>query len=144
MKNITKLIATKGLLIILSLFVILHFLILFGVVPYEMVWGGRLKGTSQMIVFELISILINVAMLAVVAADSGILNLKIDRRIIKGLLWIMFVVFLLNTAGNLLSSNELEKLLFTPLTVLLALFSLRLAIDKMQKKGSYETGHTIN
>jgi hypothetical protein len=39
-------------------------------------------------------------------------------------------LFFLNTIGNLLSNNQLEKILFTPLTTILFVFSLRLAIDK--------------
>jgi hypothetical protein len=40
----------------------------------------------------------------------------------------MFLLFLANTAGNLASKNELEKRIFTPLTLVLALFSLRVAV----------------
>jgi hypothetical protein len=40
----------------------------------------------------------------------------------------MFVLFAINTVGNIFSNNELERLIFTPLTLLLAVFSLRLAI----------------
>jgi hypothetical protein len=42
---------------------------------------------------------------------------------------LMFLLFLVNTAGNLASTNQLEKQLFTPLTLLLALLSLRVAVS---------------
>ncbi len=95
-----------------------------------MVWGGRIKNQEQMISFEITSILINIIMLAVVAIYAGYLNLKINPKIIKVALWIMVVIFLLNTIGNLFSNNEMEKMIFTPLTLLLAIFSLRLAMEK--------------
>jgi hypothetical protein len=130
----TKRIATYGLLIILSLFVIFHLLILLRVIPFEMVWGGRLKNASQMLSFETVSIVINLIMLAGVGVYAGILQLKINQIVIKAGFGIMFVLFLLNTIGNLSSENEWEKMVFTPLTLLLSLFSLRLALSKEQKK----------
>ena len=130
----TKRIATYGLLIILSLFVIFHLLILLRVIPFEMVWGGRLKNASQMVSFETVSIVINLIMLAGVGVYAGILQVKINPMVIKAGFGIMFVLFLLNTIGNLSSENEWEKMVFTPLTLLLSLFSLRLALGKEQKK----------
>jgi uncharacterized membrane protein YjjP (DUF1212 family) len=82
-----------------------------------------------MISFEIISILINGIMLAVVAIYTRHLNVKINPKIIKAALWIMVGIFLLNTIGNLFSKNEWEKIIFTPITLLLAIFSLRLAME---------------
>jgi hypothetical protein len=42
----------------------------------------------------------------------------------------MFGTFALNTLGDLASENSFEKAFFTPITVLLAFFSLRLALIK--------------
>ncbi|WP_460924904.1 hypothetical protein [Pontibacter brevis] len=62
----TKSLSTIGLLVILSLFVLLHLSILIGVIPYEMVWGGRLKHHTQMLYFEGMSIAVNLLMLVTV------------------------------------------------------------------------------
>lgn len=94
-----------------------------------MVWGGRIQSQEQMIPFEITSILLNIMMLAVVAVYTRHLNVKINSKIIKVALWIMFAIFLLNTIGNLFSNNQWEKIIFTPITLLLAVFSLRLAMD---------------
>ena len=126
----TKRIAAQGILLVLSLMVLFHVLVMFQVIPYGMVWGGRLKDSSQMLLFEAISIAVNLLMLGAVAISAGMVKVKINRTILKAALWTMFAVFLLNTIGNLLSNNETEKLIFTPITLLLALFSLRLALDK--------------
>ena len=121
--------ALNGLLIILSLFIVFHILILFKVIPYELVWGGRLTNTSQMIEFEIFSIIITLFMLAIVAIKSGIFKLNIQPRIIKIVFWIMFGIFLLNTVGNLVSNNDFEKLYLSPVTVLLSIFCLRVILD---------------
>ncbi|SEF52802.1 hypothetical protein SAMN02799616_00368 [Paenibacillus sp. UNC499MF] len=46
-------------------------------------------------------------------------------------MWVLFAFMLLNTAGNLTSISGPEKLFMTPLTVVLALLSLRLAVEKI-------------
>jgi hypothetical protein len=43
----TKRIASVGILVILTFFVIVHALILLGIVPFQMVWGGRLTERSR-------------------------------------------------------------------------------------------------
>jgi hypothetical protein len=128
-KNIiSEKIAGIGLLTILSLIVIFHFLVLLSIIPFEIVWGARLKDSSQMVQFEIVSIAMNFVMLIIVAIRSGYLNFYINKKIITVALWIMVGLFLLNTIGNLLSSNALEKIIFTPLTILLSIFSWRLTI----------------
>lgn len=129
----TKRIATSGLLFILSAIVLFHLLVLLGVVPWDIVWAGRLQDASQMLVFETISIGVNLLMLAVVSIYAGILKVNLHPTVIKAALWVMFAIFLLNTVGNMLSNNEMEKIVFTPLTLLLSLFSLRLAISKEKR-----------
>lgn len=129
MKNIiSEKITGIGLLTILSLIVIFHFLVLLGIIPFEIVWGGRLTDSAQMFQFEIVSITLNLVMLVTVAIRSEHLNVNTNKKIITVALWIMVGLFLFNTIGNLLSSNALEKILFTPLTILLAILSWRLAI----------------
>ncbi|MFC5271324.1 hypothetical protein [Adhaeribacter terreus] len=131
MKNLfSERVAAIGLLAIQTLMIGFHLLILTGVIPFNIVWGGRLKTHEQMVSFELVSVSMNLLMVLVVAVYSGLLNLKVNRTFLRGLLWGMMALFLLNTIGNLLSVNALEKAIFTPATLLLALFSLRLAISK--------------
>jgi len=120
--------AAKAILSILSLVVIFHFLVVFNIIPFDIVWGGRINDRSQLLVFEAISITLNLIMLSIVAIKAGLMNLRIHTTVIKVGLWMMFGLFLLNTIGNLFSNNELEKMIFTPMTALLALFSCRLAI----------------
>lgn len=129
-KFITVQFAQNGLLALLTLLIAFHFLILFRVIPFEIVWGGRLKDVSQMIQFESTSILINLLMLAVIAIKTGLLKINITPLFIKTALWTMFFVFFMNTMGNLVSNNFFEKIVFTPLTLLLAVLSLRIAISK--------------
>ena len=124
-KSITELFALRGLLVGLSLLVLFHLLVLIGVVPFEVVWGGKMSEVSQMQRLETISILVSIFMLVVIAIRAQIININISGRVITIILWVMFVFFCLNTIGNLLSNNSFEKLVFAPLTLLLALFTYR-------------------
>ena len=120
--------AQFGLLILLFLFLLLHFLILIKIIPYNLVWGGRLKTDKEMYQFEIFSILINSLFVIVILVQANFLIIDIPRRIITYALWLMTGLFLLNTLGNAISKNKLEQRLFTPVTILLAIFSSILAL----------------
>lgn len=100
-----------------------------GVVPYTIVWGSRLTSTEEMIRFEVFSLLINGIMVTVVLIAAGYIQAKVNRSLLRFMLWAMAVLFFLNTIGNILSTNRLETIIFTPLTFLLALLCMRLAVE---------------
>ena len=122
-------IAQWGLIILLSLFLVLHFTILLKLIPYNLVWGGRLKSDKEMYRFEIFSILINSLFVIVILVQWNFLTIDIPKKIITYALWLMTGLFLLNTLGNITSKNKLEQRLFTPITILLAIFSLILALS---------------
>ncbi|TGE25034.1 hypothetical protein E5K00_07500 [Hymenobacter aquaticus] len=122
--------AATCLLVLLSLLVLFHALILTGIVPYGIVWGGRLQSPAQMLAFETVSIGANLVLAGVAGAWAGHWGAGRRTGWLRGALWLMTALFGLNTVGNLLSVNPLEKHVFTPLTLVLALLSLRLALDR--------------
>jgi hypothetical protein len=123
-------VANVGLLILFSAIVFFHFLVLFQVIPFKIVWGGRLENDTQMIRFESISITLNLLMVGLVAIHAGYLKCSLNKRWIQVGLWAMVILFLVNTLGNMFAINDWERWIFTPLTFLLAVFSFRLAIEK--------------
>jgi hypothetical protein len=127
---VTERFALNGLFTILSLFVLFHLLVILNIIPFGLVWGGKIKDRSQMLTFETVSIIVNILMLAVVGIRAGYLKIAINQTVVRVILWIMFALFVLNTVGNLLSHNSFEKLVFTPVTLILAIFSLRVAVVK--------------
>jgi hypothetical protein len=56
-------------------------------------------------------------------------TIDIPKKIITYALWFMTGLFLLNTIGNVTSNNKVEQKFFTPITILLAIFSLILALS---------------
>jgi hypothetical protein len=127
-----KLISVKTagtiLISLLSLLVIFHILILFHVLPADIVWGGRLQSASEVLMMELIALAITILFLLVI-----ILKLSKSpkyRKLINIGVWIIFIYFSLNVLGNLASGNLIEKAVLSPVALIMALFTLRLAIEK--------------
>lgn len=122
--------AVFTLIAILVAIVTLHILILSGLIPYEAVWGGRLQSHEQMVKFETTSIGINLLLIGIVSLRGRLLKTAVPPLVITIAVWLMVILFILNTVGNVLSENRVERIVFTPLTIILALLSLRLAIHK--------------
>ena len=121
-------IAQYGLLIILSIFLGLHILVLLKSIPYNIVWGGRLMSDKEMYRFETVSILINLIFLFIILVHSNYLAIDFPKKIMTLILWIMTAMFAFNTVGNAMSKNKLEQKLFTPITIILTIFSFILAL----------------
>jgi hypothetical protein len=122
-------IAAKWATVLLVLICIFHGLVLLGIIPYKVVWGGRLTDTREMYTFELTSLAINSCIILLVCWKAGWMKPWLGKRLVQALLWAVFALFLLNTIGNIFSLNHLEAIIFTPLTALLCLLFLRLAIE---------------
>ena len=109
-------IITLGLQVAIILF---HALILVKVVPYKIAWGGRLKTDSQMYVFEIVSIGINLFLSWVLLLKANILTNGLSLKAVDWTLWVFLVLFIANTVGNLFAKTLLEKY-FSVLTLILA------------------------
>jgi len=129
-----KLINTKTagniLLALFGLLVAFHIIILFNLLPSNVVWGGQVGGSqSGLRTLETISLVFTILFSFVVAAKMGYVQVGKFSRVINILLWIIFAYLPLNAVGNLVSSSSLETLLFTPITIMAALLVFRLAIE---------------
>jgi len=121
--------ATMIMMGLLSFFVVFHLLILSGVVPYSIVWGGRLQNVTQMYVFEAVSLTINLVVIAVVGIKGGYIKPYLPDKLVTFLLWVFVILFALNTVGNLFAESKLEQILFAPLTLISTVLFYRMAIE---------------
>jgi membrane-associated HD superfamily phosphohydrolase len=97
-------------LIAISLLVILfQLLILFKFIPYDITWGGRLKTDEQMYVFVSIGILMNGLFIYILLHKGEYIRPIFKDKIITAILWIFFVLFILNTIGNIFAKTYFEK-----------------------------------
>jgi len=119
--KLSKTLALKIILGLLTAVIVFHLLIISRIISYEIVWAGKLKSVSEMYVFEIISILVNILLLTVLLLKGNLIKHKINDKIINGILWFFVLVFALNTIGNLLAESLFEKAVFTPLTLISSL-----------------------
>jgi hypothetical protein len=131
MKKIISIrLASNIIITIHALALIMHVLILLDILPHDFVWGGQLKSEGDLIVFESISIVVQILFIFIIAVKAGYVFKGKFKRMVNVGTWVMFGVMVINTIGNLASSSHLETLVMTPLTITLALLVLRLAIEK--------------
>ena len=109
---------------------IFQLFILAGIIPYDVIWGGRLESEAQMVQFVSVSIAINLFTIFIVAMRGGFIPRYLPGRLITIIIWLLVLIFTANTLGNLLAETILEKVIFTPLTLVAALMFYRLATSK--------------
>jgi hypothetical protein len=104
-------------------------ILFFNDVPTDFLWGGRIQSKEQFILFEGVSLFVQAICLFLTLIKAEYLRLGRLANIAHVGMWVLFAIFALNTVGNILAKTTFEKS-FTVVTIILALFSLRLAIEK--------------
>jgi hypothetical protein len=113
----------------LGLLLIFHLLVLLKIVPANIMWGGQ-ANAGNLVMLEIVAIAVTLFFGYVIAAKTGYVNAGRFAGAVLVLVWIIFAFLLLNTLGNLASGVSAENFIFAPITLLLALCALRLAIEK--------------
>ncbi|MBA4054122.1 MAG: hypothetical protein C0490_05370, partial [Marivirga sp.] len=95
---------------LLTLVIIFHFAVVLHIIPYSIVWAGKLNTVDEMYAFESVSISINILLVMLLLLKENYLRHRISDQIINAVLWLFFALFVLNTVGNLLAETMFEKL----------------------------------
>ena len=125
-------------LFLIGLLILFHLSILIGIMffdfaPIDYLWGGQMKTVEQLFMFEIVSLLISLLFFFLVLIKSKRLNLPKLIGAAHIATWVLFVMFSLNTIGNLLAKTNFEKF-FAIVTGLLAFLLLRIALEKNTTK----------
>lgn len=104
---------------LLSMVILFHVLIIVKIIPYNIAWGGRLQTDEQMYVFETISILINLFLCFILLMKGRYINYQFKEKTLNIVLWFFFIMFIINTIGNIFAQSTFEKM-FALLTLLFA------------------------
>ena len=119
------------LLISLGLLTIFHILVMLNVVSPEIVWGGQAGNTEvSLLTLEIVALLVTALMAVIIAAKIGYIQAGRFKVAVNIGIWIVVAYLLLNMLGNLTSGVSAESFIFAPITLILALFALRLAIKE--------------
>lgn len=125
-----KIVAIKIILSILSLLAFLHVLILWGIIPYQLVWGGRLNTYEEMLTFETISLMTTVFMIFIFTIKHKNLVKSKTNKFIDILIWCFGVYFGVNTLGNLFSKTGTEMVLGSIISLCLCVFCIIIVNNK--------------
>ena len=120
--------AVKTMIVLILIALAYHLIIITELIPYDAVWGGRLKSIEQMRQFEIFSMAVNLFMLLVILIKGGYIKINIPKLIINTFLWLFAILFAINTFGNLFSVSIWETIIFTPITLISTVLCLRLAL----------------
>ena len=117
--------AIKSILLILGIIVVFHLSVLSGLLPNDIVWGGKLEDESQLIKFEIASVALNVFMILIISIRGQYIKFRLPGKMLTVLIWLMTILFALNTIGNLFANTLTEAIIFTPITFVLAVLCSR-------------------
>lgn len=126
--------ATNILIITIGVVLVFHLLILLRVIPFEHTWGGRLKNVQEMLVFESVSVLVNILLGITLMIKGRILTSKIPSIVVNTVLWFFLVLFVVNTFANLFAVTTLEK----SFSLLTLLFAILIGIVLKDPKPAYD------
>lgn len=121
--------AAVTLLVLFAAAIAFQLVVFAGLIPTEMVWGGRLQNEQERMVGALLSIAFLFVFVALVLVRMG----RIGRSmpvVGKWGMWAVCVLFALNTVGNLFALDLRETLIFTPITLVSAVLAARVAIGE--------------
>lgn len=130
LKSISYLQAINSVCLLLILILCFHGLVFSGIIPYSIVWAGKLNSVEEMKLFESVSIGINALLLLVFLLKKYLKKNQLIISVLNFIIWLFVILFALNTIGNLFSKSRVELLLFTPLTFILALLCYRIVMKE--------------
>jgi len=94
-----------------------HVLVLVGIIPFDDVGGGRIKSKQDMYLLESFALCANFLLIFILLIKGKLIPEYLSIRHVNWLLEIFGFFFILNTAGNLVSSSSLKQFVFAPLTL---------------------------
>ncbi|MEQ9218133.1 MAG: hypothetical protein RLO17_08825 [Cyclobacteriaceae bacterium] len=114
-----------------------HLSIIIGIVffdyaPVEFLWGGQMETRDELLRFEWVSLGVILICLNTVLIRYGWVQLPGMLKTTRVVLWVLMVLFFLNTLGNILAETVFEKF-FAPVTLVLALLCLRMAMEPFDR-----------
>ena len=121
--------AAITLLVLFAAAIVFQLVVLAGLIPTEMVWGGRLRNEEERTVGALVSIAFLLVFVALVLVRMGHIGRSMPAAGRWGM-WVVCALFALNTVGNLFALDMRETLIFTPITLVSAVLAARVAMGE--------------
>ena len=126
-------IAANVATVLFAIVIILQLLLAAGILPVTMAWGGtQTELTLTLRLASVAAAIILAGFAYVIRRRAGLIGDPPPSTAIKILSWVITAFMVLNTLGNLTSQSTAEKIVFTPLTVLLAISCFIVSVSKTE------------
>ncbi len=89
-------------------FVVFHISVVVGIVPMQYVWGGKLSDRTELIQMEFVSIAVLIICATLTAIRAGYLPFGKNSKLPQLSMYLLALLFALNTLGNLFAESALE------------------------------------
>jgi hypothetical protein len=117
--------------VLFGIVIVLQLLLAIGILPVTMAWGGtQTELTLGLRLASIVAAGILALFAYIIRRRAGLIGDPPPSTLIKILSWIITAFMVLNTLGNLVSQSTAEKLVFTPLTILLAICCFIVSLSK--------------
>lgn len=125
MRRFSVSLAGNILLVAFGAMIIVHMLVLRGVIPFYLLWGGMVD-VGNLVGLELFAIGVSLFVMFVTASNLRYITPLLPRTM-NITMWIICGYLLINTLGNLFSQNTIEQYYIAPITLVLAICAGRVA-----------------
>ena len=114
--------------------IVVQLLAAIGIIPISMLWGGRQPElTLSLRVTSVVAAAVLGAFIYIVRYRAGLVGRMPQPTIIRVLAWVVAGYMVLNTLGNFASASAVERFLFGPMTIVLAITCLIVAASRIGK-----------
>lgn len=120
--------ASKILVWILGLMIVFHLLVILKIVPATWVWGNKIPPES-VLPLELIAIVITFSFGLFLQIKMRYVKMEQRNIAVNVVLWIIAAFLTFNAIANVISEVTVENVIFAPLALLMAILTIRLAIE---------------
>lgn len=119
--------------VLFAVIIVLQLLLAAGILPISMAWGGQQPVLTTGLRFASLAAAAFLAFFAyVIRRRAGLVGDAPIPTFIKILSWLVTAFLVLNTLGNFASQSTGEKILFGPISLLLAVACFVVSISKPQ------------
>ena len=112
------------------IFIVFHILFFLKLIPIDILWGGRFNSYEEAVPFEAFALVMQMVAAWMTAVMLGYTGGTALRKVARVFMWLFFIMFCLNTLGNILAISLFEKFMAI-VTITLAFCSLRMALEKI-------------
>ena len=121
--------------VLFFIFVVVQLLVAAGIIPISMLWGGRQPElTPSLRVTSVVAAVILGAFIYIIRYRAGLVGRLPQPIIIRVAAWVVTGYMVVNTLGNFASVSTVERFVFGPMTIVLAVTSFIVAASRIGKR----------